>query len=93
MQHPSLFFWTLVNRNEVPIKIKMNKKNTHTTDRQTMLFSATQTRKTEDLIRLSFNSKPLIISINNKLNNEPTPDSLKQGYIVGSQSAKFFITF
>ncbi|KAH9508949.1 ATPdependent RNA helicase [Bulinus truncatus] len=48
--------------------------------RQTILFSATQTRSVKDLARLSL-KKPIYVSVHEKA-NETTPTSLEQRYIV-----------
>ncbi|ETO03742.1 ATP-dependent RNA helicase DDX18, partial [Reticulomyxa filosa] len=58
----------------------------------TILFSATQTRKTEDLIRLSFSSKPHFVSVDEKA-VEPTREDLEQGYIVISAAKKLLLLF
>ena len=74
------------------ILLKLPKKN-----RQTALFSATQTKKTEDLIRLSFHSKPKIVSTNDSnlmhKGNIPTRMDLIQGYIVVNLAKKFLLLF
>ena len=46
-------------------------------DRQTMLFSATQTTKVEDLARLSFKRKPLYVGIDDS-NAVATREGLEQ---------------
>ena len=49
--------------------------------RQTMLFSATQTTRVEQLARISFNRKPVFISL--KLKDETaTVATLEQGYVL-----------
>jgi len=60
--------------------------------RQTMLFSATQTSKTEDLIKLSFRSKPLMISVDSD-SVYSTADRVKQGYVILEQAKKFMVLF
>ena len=50
-------------------------------ERQTMLFSATQTTKVEDLARVSLNKSPLYINVDETKENS-TVDGLEQGYIV-----------
>ncbi|KAJ6234512.1 atp-dependent RNA helicase ddx18 [Anaeramoeba flamelloides] len=58
--------------------------------RQTVLFSATQTRRIKDLARLSFNEKPLYIGVHD-VQTEATVDTLDQGFIVCPQEKKFLI--
>lgn len=60
--------------------------------RQTMLFSATQTQKTEDLIRLSFRTRPRFVDIAST-SESSTVDRLEQGYVVLEQEMKFRILF
>jgi len=60
--------------------------------RQTMLFSATQTQKTEDLIRLSFRTRPRFVEIASA-SETSTADRLEQGYVVLDQELKFRILF
>jgi len=60
--------------------------------RQTMLFSATQTKKTEDLVKLSFRSKPLMISVDSDAVYS-TADRVKQGYVILDQAKKFMVLF
>lgn len=49
-------------------------------DRQTLLFSATQTRSVKDLARLSL-EKPVFVSVHEH-SNQATPDKLTQNYVV-----------
>jgi len=49
-------------------------------DRQTLLFSATQTRSVSDLARLSLD-KPVYVSVHENSTNS-TPNNLKQSYVV-----------
>ena len=55
-------------------------------ERQTLLFSATQTRSVKDLARLSLKD-PLFISVHEHA-KEITPDNLTQSYIVCELSEK-----
>jgi len=61
-------------------------------DRQTMLFSATQTKKTQDLIRLSFRTKPLYVGVHDK-DKESTVKGLVQGYVCVEMAQKFLLLF
>merc|ERR1712079_369780 len=61
-------------------------------DRQTMLFSATQTKKTEDLIRLSFRTTPLYLGVHDR-DSKATVSGLIQGYVVVDMSQKFLLLF
>ena len=55
-----------------------NRTNAHTEKRQTMLFSATQTRKTEDLARISLKKEPLYVGVDDKLGDIATVAGLEQ---------------
>ncbi|CAG8676486.1 8533_t:CDS:2 [Funneliformis caledonium] len=50
-------------------------------NRQSMLFSATQTTKVEDLVRISLRQGPLYINVDEK-KETATVDGLVQGYVV-----------
>lgn len=54
-----------------------------------MLFSATQTRKVEDLARISLKKEPLYIGVDDK-KDQATVDGLEQ---VSQQSLKLAISF
>ena len=56
-------------------------------DRVTLLFSATMTKKVEDLCRLSLKS-PVLIEIS-KESNTSTVSNLEQGYVVIDPAKKF----
>jgi len=58
-------------------------------ERQTLLFSATQTRSVTDLARLSLVS-PVLVSVHEH-SNTSTPDGLQQSYIVTDQQNKLNI--
>ena len=60
--------------------------------RQTMLFSATQTKKVEDLARLSINSKPIFVGIDDN-DEEATVSTLEQGYVVCPSDERFLLLF
>ena len=55
--------------------------------RQTLLFSATQTKRVADLAALSLN-KPEYIGVHDNVSTGPTPESLQQSYVVVSLGNK-----
>ncbi|XP_022082128.1 ATP-dependent RNA helicase HAS1-like [Acanthaster planci] len=60
--------------------------------RQTMLFSATQTRKTEDLARISLKKEPIYVGVDdNKVT--ATVEGLEQGYVVCPSEKRFLLLF
>lgn len=59
------------------------------TERQTVLFSATQTQKVEDLVRLSMRS-PIFIKIED---TKSTVENLEQGYVVCDSDLRFRLLF
>ena len=61
-------------------------------DRQTMLFSATQTTKVEDLARLSFKRQPLYVGVDDA-GAEATREGLEQGYCVVPADKRFLLLF
>ncbi|KAK7800442.1 hypothetical protein U0070_009032 [Myodes glareolus] len=58
--------------------------------RQTMLFSATQTRKVEDLARISLKKEPLYVGVDKEV---ATVDGLEQGYVVCPPEKRFLLLF
>ncbi|KAM5152941.1 ATP-dependent RNA helicase DDX18 isoform 2-T2 [Mantella aurantiaca] len=60
--------------------------------RQTMLFSATQTRKVEDLARISLKKEPLYVGVDDN-KDTATVDGLEQGYVVCSSEKRFLLLF
>jgi len=60
--------------------------------RQTMMFSATQTRKTEDLARISLKGEPLYVGVDDK-SEEATNSSLEQGFVVSPADKRFLLLF
>ena len=61
-------------------------------DRQTMLFSATQTTKVEDLARISLRPGPLYINVDDQ-QKFSTVEGLEQGYIVCEPDKRFLLLF
>ncbi|GLT44134.1 hypothetical protein SLA2020_180490 [Shorea laevis] len=67
--------------------IKLLPKN-----RQTALFSATQTKKVEDLARLSFQTTPTYIDVDDG-RRKVTNEGLQQGYCVVPSSKRFVLLY
>ena len=61
-------------------------------DRQSMLFSATQTTKVEDLARVSLKRAPLYINVHQTL-SAATNEGLEQGYVVCPSDRRFLLLF
>jgi len=61
-------------------------------DRQTMLFSATQTTKVEDLARISLRPGPLYINVDHQKEHS-TVEGLEQGYVVCESDKRFLLLF
>jgi len=62
-------------------------------ERQTMLFSATQTKKVEDLARLSINQKTAIYVEVPSETNLATAAGLEQGYVTCPSEKRFLLLF
>ncbi|KAK6122491.1 hypothetical protein DH2020_043777 [Rehmannia glutinosa] len=60
--------------------------------RQTALFSATQTKKVEDLARLSFQTSPVYIDVHDG-RKRVTNEGLQQGYCVVPSSKRFVLLY
>ncbi|PJF16450.1 ATP-dependent RNA helicase has1 [Paramicrosporidium saccamoebae] len=61
-------------------------------ERQTLLFSATQTTKVEDLARISLKQGPIYINVHENL-AAATNDNLEQGYVVCPSDRRFLLLF
>lgn len=60
--------------------------------RQTMLFSATQTEKTEQLSKLALKKEPIYVGVDDN-KEEATVDGLEQGYIVCPSDKRLLVLF
>ncbi|KAH7840517.1 hypothetical protein Vadar_017958 [Vaccinium darrowii] len=60
--------------------------------RQTALFSATQTKKVEDLARLSFQTTPIYIDVDDG-RKKVTNEGLQQGYCVVPSAKRFILLY
>ena len=61
-------------------------------ERQTMLFSATQTTKVEDLARISLRPGPLYINVDHEKEHS-TVEGLEQGYVICDSDKRFLLLF
>eukprot|EP00808_Paulinella_micropora_P004154 g15776.t1 len=61
-------------------------------DRQTMLFSATQTQNVQELARLALRGKPLYIGVHDK-REVSTAEGLEQGYVACEADQRFLLLF
>eukprot|EP01132_Coremiostelium_polycephalum_P005272 gene5272-6564_t len=61
-------------------------------DRQTMLFSATQTRKVDDIARVSFNKEPVYVGTDDT-REVSTVEGLEQGYVVCPSERRFLLLY
>lgn len=60
--------------------------------RQTMLFSATLTNKTNDLIAVALKSEPLCVGLND-VQEKATVEGLEQGYVIAPSDKRFLLLF
>jgi ATP-dependent RNA helicase DDX18/HAS1 len=61
-------------------------------NRQTLLFSATQTTKVEDLARISLRPGPLYINVDHAKQTS-TAEGLEQGYVICDADKRFLLLF
>lgn len=61
-------------------------------ERQTLLFSATQTTKVEDLARISLRKQPVYINVHED-SNSATNEGLEQGYVICPSERRFLLLF
>ncbi|CCW66980.1 unnamed protein product [Phytomonas sp. Hart1] len=60
--------------------------------RQTFLFSATQTTRVEQLARISFQKKPVFISMKSK-KDKATVETLEQGYVICESTKRLLVLY
>ena len=59
-----------------------------------MLFSATSTSKTEDLIKLALKNEPMCVGIEDKADDVPaTVSGLEQGYVICPSEKRLLLLF
>lgn len=61
-------------------------------DRQTLLFSATQTKKAKDLTKLAMRNKPVYCGVDDKKTSS-TRRGLEQGYVICDSDKRFLLLF
>lgn len=61
-------------------------------NRQTFLFSATQTTRVEQLARISFHKAPIFISMKSK-KDKATVDTLEQGYVMCASEQRLLVLY
>ena len=65
-----------------------------TEKRQTMLFSATSTKKTEDLIKLALKKEPMYVGLDEKVTEiAATVSGLEQGYVICPSEKRLLLLF
>lgn len=60
--------------------------------RQTMLFSATLTKKTEDLVKVALKTEPVYVGLDEN-KEQATVEGLEQGYVVCPSDKRFLLLF
>ena len=61
-------------------------------ERQTLLFSATQTKKVEDLTKLSMKSNPVFVGVHDS-EHAATVEGLQQGYVLCPERRRFELLY
>ncbi|KAI6203467.1 hypothetical protein M3Y94_00560100 [Aphelenchoides besseyi] len=61
--------------------------------RQSMLFSATQTPKVDELVKQALHSNPVRIGVESKESDEATVEGLEQGYVACPSEKRFLLLF
>lgn len=61
-------------------------------ERQTLLFSATQTKKVEDLTKLSMKSNPVFVGVHDS-EHAATVEGLQQGYVICPERRRFELLY
>merc|ERR1712165_299562 len=62
--------------------------------RQTMLFSATTTKKTEDLVKLALKKEPIYVGLDEKVTEtSATVSGLEQGYVICPSEKRLMLLF
>lgn len=61
-------------------------------ERQTMLFSATQTREIQELAGLAFKQKPMYVGVDDA-RTESTAENIEQGYVMVPADKRFLLLF
>eukprot|EP00172_Hildenbrandia_rubra_P004105 Plantae.Rhodophyta-Hildenbrandia_rubra.ctg7651.p1 GENE.Plantae.Rhodophyta-Hildenbrandia_rubra.ctg7651~~Plantae.Rhodophyta-Hildenbrandia_rubra.ctg7651.p1 ORF type:complete len:647 (+),score=105.26 Plantae.Rhodophyta-Hildenbrandia_rubra.ctg7651:4308-6248(+) len=78
---------------EVGFEVEMHQiMNLLPKKRQTLLFSATQTKKVDDLVKVSFRKKPVYIGVDDK-RDFSTVAGLEQGFVVVPSERRFLLLY
>lgn len=78
---------------EIKVNTLFSKKENFITERrQTMLFSATQTKKVEALTSLALKKEPVYVGVDDE-KEKATVEGLEQGYVVCPSEKRFLLLF